>query len=58
MLLLYRRRWGLFYVPVLIAAALAAWAAAQYLFPLPPRSLLLANPKDPVQDRLLQLRAR
>lgn len=42
MLLLYRRRWGLFYLPVILAAVLAIWAAATYLFPLPPRHLSIA----------------
>jgi TRAP-type uncharacterized transport system substrate-binding protein len=41
-LLLYRRRWGLFYLPVLLLAAGAiAWAATE-LFPLPPRRLVMA----------------
>jgi TRAP-type uncharacterized transport system substrate-binding protein len=41
MLLLYRRRWGLFYLPVLALAVLAiAWAATE-LFPLPPRRLAM-----------------
>lgn len=42
MLLLYRRRWGVFYLPVLAAAAVAIWAAAHFVFPQPPRNLTLA----------------
>ncbi|MBC5766492.1 TAXI family TRAP transporter solute-binding subunit [Ramlibacter albus] len=42
MMLLYRRRWGLCYLPVLAACALAIWAAATYVLPLPPRTLPLA----------------
>lgn len=42
MLVLYRRRWGLFYLPVLAAALLAiAWAATDW-FPLPPRQVAMA----------------
>ncbi|MCJ0763936.1 ABC transporter substrate-binding protein [Variovorax terrae] len=40
--LLYRRRWGLFYLPVVaLAVAAMAWAAT-YWMPLPPRSLAFA----------------
>ncbi|HUR88656.1 MAG TPA: hypothetical protein VMZ74_06165 [Ramlibacter sp.] len=39
---LYRRRWGLFYLPVVGAAAVAIAAAAHWLFPLPPRALVVA----------------
>jgi hypothetical protein len=42
MLLLYRRRWGLFYLPVLALAILAITWAASELFPLPPRQLAMA----------------
>lgn len=42
MMLLYRRRWGLLYLPVLAASAVAIWAAATYVLPLPPRHLPLA----------------
>ncbi|RYF42332.1 MAG: hypothetical protein EOO25_07055 [Comamonadaceae bacterium] len=42
MLTLYRRRWGLFYLPVLALAALAVVAAARFWFPLPPRQVVLA----------------
>ena len=42
MILLYRRRWGLFYLPVLLAAALAIWVVAQTVLTLPPRTLALA----------------
>jgi len=42
MLLLYRRRWGLFYLPVLSLAILAITWAASELFPLPPRQLVMA----------------
>lgn len=41
-MLLYRRRWGLFYVPVLALAVLAMIVAARLWFPLPPRTLTLA----------------
>lgn len=41
-MLLYRRRWGLFYLPVLALAALAVLVAARLWFPLPPRTLPLA----------------
>jgi TRAP-type uncharacterized transport system substrate-binding protein len=42
MLVLYRRRWGVFYLPVLLAAGVAIWASARYLLPLPPRSIPIA----------------
>ncbi len=42
MILLYRRRWGLFYLPVLALAAAAIWWVAQTLLPLPPLTLALA----------------
>ena len=42
MLLLYRRRWGLFYLPVLLVAALAVWWVATAWFPLPPRHVAIA----------------
>lgn len=40
--LLYRRRWGLFYVPVLAAAVAVVMLASRWWFPLPPRALTLA----------------
>lgn len=42
MLLLYRRRWGLFYLPVVAVAALLVAAAARLWFPLPPTTVTLA----------------
>jgi TRAP-type uncharacterized transport system substrate-binding protein len=39
---LYRRRWGLLYLPVVAAAGLAIAAAAHWLFPLPPRVVTIA----------------
>jgi TRAP-type uncharacterized transport system substrate-binding protein len=42
MLLLYRRRWGLFYIPVLVLAGLTVVVASRHWFPLPPRSVALA----------------
>jgi TRAP-type uncharacterized transport system substrate-binding protein len=42
MLLLYRQRWGLCYLPILVLAALAITAAAHWLFPLPPRGVVIA----------------
>jgi hypothetical protein len=39
---LYRRRWGLFYLPVLALAAAATWVVSQTLLTLPPRTLALA----------------
>ena len=42
MLLLYRRRWGLFYIPVLVLAGLTVIVASRYWFPLPPRSVAIA----------------
>lgn len=42
MLLLYRRRWGLFYLPVLLVACLTVAAASRYWLPLPPRSVAIA----------------
>src|SRR3569623_759248 len=39
---LYRRRWGLLYLPVVAAAGLAIAAAAHWLFPLPPRAVVIA----------------
>ncbi len=41
MLMLYRRRWALFYLPVLALAALAVLTASREWFPLPPRSITL-----------------
>jgi len=41
-MLLYRRRWGLLYLPVVGAAALAIAAAAHWVFPLPPRTVVVA----------------
>lgn len=41
-LLLYRRRWGVFYLPVVALAALSIFAAAKYWLPLPPRALVIA----------------
>ena len=42
MILLYRRRWGLFYLPVLGLAVLCIWWMAHSVLPLPPRTLPLA----------------
>lgn len=42
MLLLYRRRWGLCYLPVLLAAGLLVLAAAKWWFPLPPTTVTIA----------------
>ena len=42
MLLLYRQRWGLCYLPILALTALAILAAAKWLFPLPPRQVVIA----------------
>lgn len=42
MLLLYRQRWGLCYLPVLALTVLAIVAAARWLFPLPPDSVVIA----------------
>jgi TRAP-type uncharacterized transport system substrate-binding protein len=39
---LYRRRWGLLYLPVVAAAGVAIAAAAHWLFPLPPRIVVMA----------------
>lgn len=39
---LYRRRWSLLYIPVLLLAALAAWGLARTVLKLPPRSVALA----------------
>ena len=41
-LLLYRRRWGLLYLPVLAVAVAIVLVAANWWFPLPPRTLTLA----------------
>ncbi|MBX3655358.1 MAG: hypothetical protein KF686_14335 [Ramlibacter sp.] len=41
-MLWYRRRWGLFYVPVLAFAALVVVMASRWWFPLPPTTLSLA----------------
>lgn len=48
MLTLYRNRWGLFYLPVLALAVVAIVAAAHWLFPLPPRSVVIdvGTPQD------------
>lgn len=40
--LLYRRRWGLFYLPVLAVAGALAYKAATDWLPLPPRHLVIA----------------
>lgn len=40
--LLYRRRWGLFYLPVLALAMAAVLLAGRWWFPQPPRTLTLA----------------
>ena len=42
MLLLYRRRWGLFYLPVLAVSGLMMAVAAGTLFPLPPTKVTIA----------------
>ncbi len=42
MLTLYRRRWGLFYLPVLVLAGMAVLAVSRYWYPLPPRSVVIA----------------
>ncbi|MRD47473.1 hypothetical protein GHT07_09305 [Caenimonas koreensis DSM 17982] len=42
MLRLYRQRWGLCYIPILLTCALAIWVAAHWIYPLPPKSLVLA----------------
>ena len=42
MLLLYRQRWGLCYLPVVAIAILAIVACARWAFPLPPRSVVVA----------------
>lgn len=41
-MLLYRRRWGLFYLPVLVLAMLGTVFAGREWFPLPPRQVTLA----------------
>ncbi|MES3003938.1 MAG: hypothetical protein V4787_24825 [Pseudomonadota bacterium] len=41
MLLLYRQRWGLCYLPVVAIALLAIWAMARWVFPLPPTTVTL-----------------
>lgn len=43
MLLLYRRRWGLFYLPVLAVSALLVVVAAGVWFPLPPTAVTIAT---------------
>jgi TRAP-type uncharacterized transport system substrate-binding protein len=40
--LLFRNRWWLLYLPVLVLAVLFTWLAFAYWSPLPPRSLVLA----------------
>lgn len=42
MLLLYRQRWGLCYLPIIVLAVLAIAAAARWLFPLPPQTVVIA----------------
>ena len=42
MLLLYRRRWGLFYLPVLAVSGLMVAVAAGAWFPLPPTTVTIA----------------
>ncbi len=44
-MLLYRRRWGMLYLPVLVVAALLTLFAARYWFPLPPTTFTLSAPK-------------
>ncbi|ROZ76497.1 TAXI family TRAP transporter solute-binding subunit [Ramlibacter sp. WS9] len=42
MLLLYRQRWGLCYLPILALTAFAILAAARWVLPLPPRNVVIA----------------
>ncbi|WP_186511038.1 ABC transporter substrate-binding protein [Caenimonas sedimenti] len=42
MIFLYRRRWGIFYLPVLLLAACAVWLLSNTLLTLPPRALAIA----------------
>ncbi|WP_048437896.1 hypothetical protein [Caenimonas sp. SL110] len=42
MIRIYRQRWGLCYLPIVLITVLAIWACAHWLFPLPPRSVTLA----------------
>ena len=43
LLLLYRRRWWLFYAPVLLCAALAMWVAVTQLHILPPTRVIISG---------------
>lgn len=43
LILLFRRRWALFYLPVLAFCALAIWLCATFLMPLPPTSFVMAG---------------
>jgi TRAP-type uncharacterized transport system substrate-binding protein len=43
LLLLYRRRWGLFYLPVLLLALAALWWSAVVWKPLPPSRVVIAG---------------
>jgi len=58
-MILYRRRWALCYLPVLLAAVSGIWAAAHYLFPLPPQTLTLAagTPQGGYAQMALRYRA-
>ena len=42
MISLYRRRWGLIYLPVLAVAAATGWALARVAYVLPPTTLVMA----------------
>jgi len=57
-LLLYRRRWGLFYLPVLALAALLVALAAGRWFPLPPTTVTIAAGVPNGGDAPMALRYR
>ena len=43
LLMLYRRRWWLFYLPVLLCSALALWWVVTQVYPRPPHSVVISG---------------
>ncbi len=55
-MLLYRRRWGFLYLPVLALAVVFIFVAVRHWFPLPPRTLTISAPRpnagyEPLAER-------
>ena len=43
LLMLYRRRWWLFYLPVLLCSAAAIWCVITQVYPRPPHSVVISG---------------